>query len=731
MAFIEYDDLNEGAQYNTFRFGVMKAVWGAQKNPYLDIHKDATIGTDLDMTVSSADLRTIAEAVLGTVDRATLDDLWAAVNQSYKSDAALRNALDGVLGDHGIGGHFTFADEQHMKQALNGLSTTISAESQLTWSDQDLPFSEERAVVFSIAYEGVDVGNILDAMLSLDSETPPNRFNAWFEIRYDSNNDDDAGKAERAATAQRRYVQSDIFELYNDPKNVGYDEAFDVATRYRQNRHAILAYEHKYDPDAPGGAQRANGLGAIGGNINDALQPAIAAITKHFGIATGHLDEVLYVSGGSHDLDGDGSGFDSKKNDDDLLIGDSEDNAISGDVGNDAILGLGGNDDLVGGAGNDRLYGHSGNDVLAGGAGRDKADGGAGNDRLVGGDGNDWLYGNAGKDRLDGGAGNDTLLGGNDDDQVTGGGGKDRINAGYGNDTVDGGGSGDRILGFDGKDRLDGGAGNDTIDGGNDNDRLTGGGGNDHLDGGGGTDTLIGGAGNDTYVLGSDRPDKTHPDPDPGPDPDPDPEPDEPDPSLVGGGNSDQIVEDRGGGTDTVIIGAAGTFNIRNVEKMRLSGDVSGNVSMTLNEFDSFALGNKADTLTLTINKLQKDAIHIATGGGADTVRIHLAPGIDPSQVLDHKGLTARFDFTDLTAGDTIDLTSIGIRKIVTNDLDITQDSGFYLMAPDTKIHLMHNGHETKTYNNDTDSWFVVKCGDDTPYGPEIFGHVTKDNFDI
>lgn len=736
MASIDYDDLNDGAEYNTFRFGVMKAVWGAQKNPYLDIDKVGSIGTHLllnngDTDNEFRDFQTIAKQALeNRYTDALSRALWDVVDdETYSTAQALRDALDGVLASNNVSGHFSFTDEQHMKFALNGLSTTAFAEGQLTWSDQDLPVSEERAVVFSIAYEGVDISNILDAMLSLD--TTPDRFKAWFEIRYDSNNPNEGSTvAELAATAQRRYIQSDIFELYNDPQHVGYAEAFDVARRYQQNRQDILAYEHKYDPDAAAGGQAANGLDNIGGNINDALQPAIAAITKHFGITTGHLDEVLYVNGGSPNLTGDGSGFDSKKNDDDLLIGDSENNTITGNVGNDVILGLGGNDDLTGGADNDQLYGHSGDDLLVGALGNDRLDGGADDDHLFGGDGNDWLYGNAGKDKLDGGDGGDTLLGGNGDDQITAGDGKDRVNAGFGDDTVDGGTGNDRINGLDGKDKLDGGAGDDTIDGGNDADRLTGGAGNDRLDGGGGADVLIGGAGNDTYVLGSDQPDNTHPDPAPGPDPDPEPH-GGPNSSLVGGGNADQIVEDKNGGTDTVIIETAGTFDIKNVEKLKLSGDISGNVAVTLNQFDSFDLSNKADTLTLTINKLQKDAIQITTGGGADTVRIHLAPGVDPSQVLDHKGLTARFDFTDLSASDTIDLTSIGIKKIVTDDFNITQDSGFYLMAPDTKIHLMHNGHETKTYNNDTDSWFVVKCGDDTPYGPEIFGHVTKDNFDI
>ena len=383
MAFIEYDELNPGAQYNTFRFGVMKAVWGAEKNPYLDIHTVPTIGTDFDMTVALDQFDIIAKGALGDRYTASLArQLWDVVQGGgFSTNAQLRSALDGVLADNEVSGHFAFANEGQMKTVLNGLETTQTAESELSWSDQDIPISEERAVVFSIAYEGVDISNILDAMLSIDPSTPPDRFKAWFEIRYDSNDASEASTAELHATAERRYIQSDLFELYNDPKHVGYNEAFDVARRYQQNRQTILAYEHQYNPNAAAGAlSGAEAANGTGGNINDALQPAIAAITKHFGVATGHLDEVLYVRGASPNLTGDNSGFDSARNDDDLLIGDSANNTITGNVGNDVILGLGGNDDLTGGADNDQLYGHSGNDFLKGALGNDKLDGGADDD---------------------------------------------------------------------------------------------------------------------------------------------------------------------------------------------------------------------------------------------------------------------------------------------------------------------------------------------------------------
>jgi hypothetical protein len=654
MVAIAFDELGAaaggefGPEYINFRFGVMVDAWGTAEQPYLNWNEAPYIGTGFNMRSSFSNFQLIAQGVLGANYSASLArQLWGdAVNLDYAQgqNNLLRNRMHQVLEDWATTNNidmntwFEFTSNAQMKDVLTDLGTAV--EFQLDdWSDFQMPWSEEKAAIFSVAFEGVNIDDIMIAVL-IDSD----RFQAWYEIRYDTNNGGD-----KQNTAARRYVQSDHFELYNDPTSVGYAEAFDVARGYQDNRNAILAYEDKYQP---AGAQGANGQGAAGlsGSINDQLQPAIKAIGKHFNLALGHLEEVLFARKSAPNLAGDGTGFDTKQNNDDLLIGDSEDNTITGAQGNDVILGLGGNDDLTGGLDNDRVYGGTGSDLLKGALDKDR------------------LYGNDGGDRLEGGDGNDLLRGGNG------------------------------------------------------NDILLGGEGNDILYGDGNKDTLKGEGGNDTYFLLTDTPTA--------PEPDTDPEPD-PNPSLTGGGNADEIVEAKNGGLDTVVIGVAGDFNIKNVEKFRLSGDINGNVAVVLNQFDSFRLTGQDDTLTLTINKLQKDAIDIFTGGGADTVRIKLSPGIDPSQVLDGKGLTARFDFADLSAQDTIDLTSIGIKKIVMTDLDISNDQGFYLMAPDAQIHLMSGNEETKTYTNDTNSWFVVKCGDKTPYGPEFVGDIDKTNFDI
>lgn len=281
--------------------------------------------------------------------------------------------------------------------------------------------------------------------------------------------------------------------------------------------------------------------------------------------------------------------------------------------------------------------------------------------------------------------------------------------------TIIGGQGNDVIIALAGADRLEGGAGNDNLYGGEGDDTLVGGGGNDSLWGGGGIDRLEGGKGNDTYILGGDA----ELDPDNGGNP-----------SQVGAANGDLIVEGSRSGTDTVVMQVnSGDFNLRHIEKFRVTADMTGNITVNLNEFDAFSLSTGNDDLTLVINRLQKTPIDIRTNGGGDTVHIQFEPGVDPSQVLDGKGLTARFRFTDLTGDDRIDLTTIGIKEIITGRDQITDDTGFYLLAPKAKLDLVDGGKIEKTYNNYTDNWFVVKCGDNTPFGPEFIGNVDDSNF--
>lgn len=403
------------------------------------------------------------------------------------------------------------------------------------------------------------------------------------------------------------------------------------------------------------------------------------------------------------------------------------------------------------------------------------------------------IVGDGAKNKLVGRGGDDTLIGLAGNDRLEGRGGNDRLEGNSGNDRLFGGAGNDILLGGEGNDRLLGGKGNDRLDGGNGIDVLIGGAGNDRLTGIGGPDTLKGGKGNDTYVLFSIAdipvepdpdpvdpdpvdPDPTDPDPDPDPvdpdpvdpdpvdpdpvdpdpvdpdpvDPDPrDPDPTDPDPTFpttpttrlattastapigLATAIGHNVVEAKNGGTDTVIAQAAGTYRMRHVEIFRMGDDLSGKATVWLDEFRRFSLTDGADDLTIVVNRLPKKAIDVVTGAGADTVSIRMGGSVDPHQVLDRKGVTATFNFKDISNQDTIDLTELGVKRIVTDELDVANDRGLYLMAPDAVIHLIRDGRETKTYTNDTDSWFVVKLGDPTPYGPEFTGDLTADHFDI
>ena len=72
-----------------------------------------------------------------------------------------------------------------------------------------------------------------------------NRAKAWFEIRYGSN-----GGASEATVgpglAKRRYLESQMFGLYDDANNVGTVEAKAVFQMLQDKRDKIIAYEAKY-----------------------------------------------------------------------------------------------------------------------------------------------------------------------------------------------------------------------------------------------------------------------------------------------------------------------------------------------------------------------------------------------------------------------------------------------------------------------------------------------------
>jgi len=322
--------------------------------------------------------------------------------------------------------------------------------------------------------------------------------------------------------------------------------------------------------------------------------------------------ENLVLTGGSS-VGGTGNGLDN------TITGNNASNALNGGAGDDILVGNGGNDVLDGGTGADDMQGGVGDDTYVvdqagdlvlevAGAGNDTVKSGisytlgdnvenltltgvdaldgtgnaldnvltgnsAGNN-LSGGAGNDVLNGGAGADRMDGGTGNDTYVVDDGGDQVVeaSDAGNDTVQSsisytltdnvenlvltgtaaidGSGNEldnTITGNGAANVLNGNDGNDKLDGGAGADILNGGTGDDRL---------DGGTGADLLNGGSGDDTYIVDN---------------------------------TGDDVVENPGEGTDTVLSSVNHTLNA-NVENLTLTG--GGSVNGSGNELDNIITGN-------------------------------------------------------------------------------------------------------------------------------------------
>jgi len=217
--------------------------------------------------------------------------------------------------------------------------------------------------------------------------------------------------------------------------------------------------------------------------------------------------------------------------------------------------------ELPGSSGNDVILGTALADLIKGTAGIDYLDGRGGNDVLNGGLGDDFLVGGTGSDTADysdataavkvslalltaqntGAAGLDTLAG---IENLTGSAFKDVL-------------SGDGLANV-----LTGGAGNDSLSGQGGIDSLFGEDGNDILDGGAGVDTMTGGIGNDIYIIDS---------------------------------LSDIVVENVGGGSDTVKASFDLTITYANVENLGLLG--SANLNATGDGGNNTLTGNSGNNI--------------------------------------------------------------------------------------------------------------------------------------
>ncbi len=409
--------------YGNYRYNLTVKLEGVVYSPYLDTARPPvpTIGIGYNLEVH---LGTVLRAIVGNAhwSQTLQNRLQSVIESSYSpgDDGRLEARLDNVMRtwhdtrDSGVPTTFEFGSSGQVKTVLNQIGS--SYEDVVTTKLGDIPASKERAALYSLAYNSPSlIGPKLTAAIQ-DGD----RAEAWYEIRYNSNGGDSTG------IANRRYVEANRFDLFDNDGRVGRAEAMKVGRMFTDHRDDILAYESQFDPISAAHTKGERGIVSI----YDEYAVAVDRLQRVFGIdAAMHLEEMQIAHGPIRNLAGDGSGYDSADNDQDLLIGSRAQNRLVGGDGGDALIGLGRNDVLIGG---------NGADWLDGGNGRDALRGGNGPDTLLGGNGPDALVGGKGADSLDGGAGNDVMRGGPGADSYVVSNVRDRIieHRGNGDDTL-------------------------------------------------------------------------------------------------------------------------------------------------------------------------------------------------------------------------------------------------------------------------------------------------------
>lgn len=262
-----------------------------------------------------------------------------------------------------------------------------------------MPLSVERAVFVAVTYDrGVDVVNATMTEF-MDAVVRGDRAEAWYQLRYESWG---TGAATEKNQRKRRYLESEIFGLYDDPAAVPASEADQVYRTLQLHRTQITADEAKWGigVDGVAGPSSTNALASANGDpkyavlrarfgsidsISQAFDPAKlvylqAMRADHPDIAS-YLQDADFTSTGIF-LDPGRDTASAPTDPDHAAVLDAR--HVGADGVEDALNNL-----LVAEGGNDSLYGRRGNDVLLGGTGDDYMNGGEGSDVLFGGEGFD------------------------------------------------------------------------------------------------------------------------------------------------------------------------------------------------------------------------------------------------------------------------------------------------------------------------------------------------------
>ena len=342
---LNWNEIENAKTYSAERAELLVLLEGSTLTPYVDSVGDPTIGIGFNLVYN---LEPVLRVILGSGNwsDALLARLEAEVAKSYSPDTstALQANLDRVMKnwhdtkDAGVPESFRFKDDASVAKGLDALAPDYDGRID-DWL-AGIPDSREREALFSLCWNGPSLlGPKLKAAIEAGD-----RAEAWYEIRYNSNGNAIAG------LANRRYVEAETFGLFDTDGKASLGEAIQAGQMLARHHEAVLWYEDRYDPDVAGSTKGIAGIDAIGGE----MAPAIRTALRSLGLgAKTKVEELLAASDTTPNIAGDGTNYDSGRNDDDLLLGSRGANGLSGKAGADILAGMKGADSLTGGSGGD------------------------------------------------------------------------------------------------------------------------------------------------------------------------------------------------------------------------------------------------------------------------------------------------------------------------------------------------------------------------------------------
>ncbi len=388
-------------------------------------------------------------------------------------------------------------------------------------------------------------------------------------------------------------------------------------------------------------------------------------------------------------------------------------NTLTGNTGNNHLDGGIGADKMMGGAGNDVYIVDNSGDTLTDTSGTDEVDSsiswtlatgfenlvltGGGDINATGNTANNSLTGNSGNNTLNGGTGNDTMSGGLGDDTYVVSAAGDIIheNSGEGRDTVLAAASyhlGDNleVLQLTGTSAING-YGNEL------DNTLTGNSGNNTLDGGAGNDTLIGGSGNDSYVVHDF--------------------------------NTTTIIENAGGGTDTLLLYS--DYNLTDGSNIENMTAMEGGHTMVGNSFVNTITGTSG--IDLLDGGAGADKLSGLGGNDeyfADNVKDLLVEGANGGTDLVHSTVdwTLGANFENLSiSGVAVKGTGNTVANVITGSIGDNTLNG---MAGDDTLN-GNGGHDTLIGGTGADTFQLLHTSANAFVTVTDFSHTAHDKLDI